>query len=107
MAGAQKVKCKIPVLVFNLPHSDDCFVTTCPAEIIEAFCGGYAGAFAFSGRTAYRVSASRQIPLLIMCSVAVRCQTHLKENYGRLCYLSAFCCIAECFLKRGSAFSGA
>jgi transposase len=43
------VEQKIHFLVFDLPHSDACFVQAYPAETTEAFCAGHTAAFSFFG----------------------------------------------------------
>jgi transposase len=43
------VERKIHFFVFDLPHSDACFVVGYPAETTEAFCDGHIRAFAYFG----------------------------------------------------------
>ena len=43
------VECKAHFMVFDLPHSDDCFVCAFPAETTEAFLEGHVRAFAYFG----------------------------------------------------------
>jgi transposase len=49
------VECKAHVLVMDMPHSDDCFVTAFPAETTEAFLEGHLRAFEYFGAVPTRI----------------------------------------------------
>jgi transposase len=49
------VECEAHYLAFDLPHSDDCFVTAFPAETTEAFLEGHVRAFAYLGGVPTRI----------------------------------------------------
>ena len=49
------VECKAHFIVFDLPHSDDCFVQAYPAETMEAFLEGHVQAFAYFGGVPTRI----------------------------------------------------
>jgi transposase len=49
------VECEAHYLVFDLPHSDDCFVVAFPAETTEAFLEGHVRAFAYFGGVPTRI----------------------------------------------------
>lgn len=48
-------ECTAHFMVFDLPHSDDCFVQAFPAETTEAFLEAHAGAFAYFGGVPRRI----------------------------------------------------
>jgi transposase len=52
IAGVER---KAHFLVFDLPHSDDCFVCAFPAETTEAFLEGHVRAFAYFGAVPTRI----------------------------------------------------
>ena len=49
------VECKAHFMVFDLPHSDDCFVQAFPAETTEAFLEAHVRAFAYFGGVPTRI----------------------------------------------------
>ncbi len=49
------VECKAHFMVFDLPHSDDCFAQAFPAETTEAFLEGHVRAFAYFGAVPTRI----------------------------------------------------
>jgi len=49
------VECKAHFMVFDLPHSDDCFVQAFPAETTEAFLEGHVRAFDYFGGVPTRI----------------------------------------------------
>ena len=49
------VECEAHYFAFDLPHSDDCFVTAFPAETTEAFLEGHVRAFAYFGGVPRRI----------------------------------------------------
>lgn len=49
------VECEAHYFAFDLPHSDDCFVTAFPAETTEAFLEGHVRAFTYFGGVPTRI----------------------------------------------------